>query len=67
MAFLLHEKQLIVGLVRGQKANAREVETETVDGTHLEHSMLTGVVVVFDPAREGAIEGGEVRQVETTR
>ncbi len=48
----------------GQEADAGQVDAEAVDGFHAEGVVGHGVVVVFDPVGELAVEGFERGEVE---
>src|SRR5690606_13460302 len=63
-ALLFDEEQLVVGFVWRQETEAPEIEAEAVDGTHLEHRVLTGVILILDPAVEGQIERLDAAEVE---
>jgi hypothetical protein len=45
-----------------QEGNAREVESEAIDGFHADGRVLALVILVFDPRRESAVERVEARQ-----
>ena len=47
-----------------QEADARQVDAEAVDGLHADGVVWAGVVVVFDPVGELAVEGFERGEVE---
>ena len=55
-ASILGVEQL-VGVLRGTKeSNAREIDTESIDGLHTQSGMDGRVVVLFDPVGELPIE-----------
>ena len=45
----------------GRKRMRDKVEAEAVDGAHAERAVLAGVVLVFDPRRESAVERLDAR------
>jgi hypothetical protein len=50
-------EEFVVVLGRRQEADAGEIDAETVDGLHADGIVRQGVVVVFDPVGEVAVEG----------
>src|SRR5262249_48236585 len=57
-------EELVVVFGRRQEADAGEVDAEAVDGLHAESVVCGGVVVVFDPVGELAVERIERGKVE---
>jgi hypothetical protein len=57
-------EEFVVVFGRCQEADAGKVDAEAVDGFHAEGVVRNGVVVVFDPVAELAVEGFERGEVE---
>ena len=57
-------KEFVVVFGGRQEADARQVDAEAVDGFHADGVVFGGVVVVFDPVGELAVEGFERREIE---
>ena len=60
----LGEEEFVVVFGRRQEADAGQVDAEAVDGLHADGVVRHGVVVVFDPVGELAVEGFEGGEVE---
>ena len=58
------EELVVVVSGRRQEAETRQVDAEAVDRLHADGVVRDGVVVVFDPVSELAVEGFERGQVE---
>src|SRR5262249_20850271 len=57
-------EQLVVVLGGCQEADARQVQAEAINGLHADGVVGGGVVVLFDPVTELAVEGFEAGQIE---
>ena len=57
-------EEFVVVFGRRQEAEARQVDAEAVDRLHADGVVRQGVVVVFDPVSELAVEGFEGGEVE---
>ena len=57
-------EEFVVVFGRRQEADAGQVDAEAVDGLHAEGVVRQGVVVVFDPVGELAVEGFQRGEVE---
>ena len=50
------EEEFVVVFRRREEADAREVDAKAVDGFHAEGVVFAGVVIVFNPVGELAVE-----------
>lgn len=58
VTFLFNEEQLIIGLVGREESNPFAIQRIAVDRTHAQDGMNLGVVLLFDPLGELAVERG---------
>ncbi|HEX2873810.1 MAG TPA: hypothetical protein VHP33_21285 [Polyangiaceae bacterium] len=66
-AVLLDGEELVAHVARREKSDAPHVEREAVERLHPERAVLALVVLVLEPADEGAVERFEAGKVEVFR
>ena len=58
------EEELVIEGIRREESDAFEVKAETVDGSHADGGVLSGVVVVLDPLSKLTVEGVKRGEIE---